>query len=236
MLAFIVFDPMYWMLIGPGLLLGLYAQFKVKSAFTKYSQVGFRNGMTGAEVARAILQTNNVHDVTVEQTGGFLSDHYDPRGKVLRLSQQNYSGRSVAAAGIAAHEVGHALQHAKGYQPLALRSALVPVAQIGSSLWMWLFFGGMFLGSAGQIFILAGIGLFAMSVLFSLVTLPVEFDASARALVALRDGGILAPGEEVGAKKVLDAAFLTYLAGLITAILTLLYLLLRSGLLGNNRD
>jgi len=233
-------DPTYLLFMIPGLLLGMYAQFKVSSSFKKYRRVAFRNHMSGAEVAREILSTNGIRDVNVERVGGFLSDHYDPRSKTLRLSPDVFDGRSVASAGIAAHEVGHALQHAKGYAPLALRSALVPAVQIGSSTWIWLFFGGMFVGAAspvlGKLFMFGAIVLFGATVLFQLVTLPVEFDASARALVALRGGGILAPGEEKGAKKVLDAAFLTYLAGLVTSVLTLLYLLMRSGLLGGRSD
>ncbi len=232
-----IFDPLYLLFMAPGLILGLYAQFKVKSTFAKFKQVGFQNGFTGAEVARAILRTNDIQDVKVEEVQGFLSDHYDPRHKVLRLSPDVFRGRSVASAGIAAHEVGHALQHAKGYGPLAMRSALVPIAQFGSMSWMWLLLGGMFVaGPLGQSLIIAALVAFGGAVLFQLVTLPVEYDASARALVALRSGGILAPGADTGAKKVLDAAFLTYLAALISAVMTLLYLLVRSGLLGGNND
>jgi len=228
------FDPLYLMFMLPGLLLGIWAQFKVRSAFKRYSKVSFRNRMSGAQVAQAILQTHGIHDVRIEEVQGFLSDHYDPRSKTLRLSPQNYRGNSVAAAGIAAHEVGHALQHADNYAPLGLRSALVPAAQLGSSLWMWLFFGGLFLAATplGKLLTLAAIVLFGATVLFQLVTLPVEYDASARALAALRSGGILEHGEDTGAKKVLSAAFLTYLAGLVTSVLTLLYLLTRFA--GNN--
>lgn len=230
-----IFDPLYLLFMAPGLILGLYAQFKVKSTFAKYKKVGFQNGLTGAEVARAILQTNDIHDVKVEEVQGFLSDHYDPRHKVLRLSPDVFRGRSVASAGIAAHEVGHALQHAKGYGPLAIRSTLVPIAQFGSMAWMWLLFAGMIVaGPLGQTFMIGALVAFGGAVLFQLVTLPVEYDASARALVALRSGGILAVGEETGAKKVLNAAFLTYLAALISSIMILLYILMRSGLLSSN--
>ena len=235
-----IFDPLYFLYLLPGLLLGAWAQFKVSSTFRKYRTVSFQNHMNGAEVAQEILNTSGIRDVKVERVAGFLSDHYDPRSKTLRLSPEVYDGRSVASAGIAAHEVGHALQHATGYAPLGIRSALVPAAQIGSNSWIWLFMGGMFLGAAspvlGKFLLFSAVILFGATVLFQLVTLPVEFDASARALVALRSGGILAPGEDKGAKKVLDAAFLTYFAGLVTAVMTLLYLLVRSGLLGGRSD
>ena len=225
----------YLLFMLPGILFGLYAQSKVQSSFRKYSNVSFRNGLTGAAVARQILRTNGIHDVQVEETQGFLSDHYDPRSKTLRLSPQVYGGRSVAAAGIAAHEVGHAIQHAQHYGPLGLRSALVPAAKIGSSLWMWLFLAGGIMGMTpmGQLLMLSAIVVFSGAVLFQLVTLPVEFDASARALGALESGGILAIDERKGAKDVLDAAFLTYVAGLVSSVMLLLYMVMRSGLLGS---
>jgi len=230
------FDPLYLIIAAPGLLLGLIAQILVKSTFAKYSKVAFRNRMTGAQVAAAILQREGIQDVKIEQAGGFLSDHYDPRTKTLRLSPGVYQQNSVSAAGVAAHEVGHALQHQAGYTPLALRSALVPAAQVGSNLWFWLFVIGLVLSTAGKPFILAALVLFSATLLFQLVTLPVEYNASARALVALRDGRILEVDELPGARRVLNAAFLTYLAALVSSVLMLLYLLMRSGLLGGRSD
>jgi Zn-dependent membrane protease YugP len=230
------FDPLYLIIAAPGLLLGLIAQVLVKSTFSKYSKVTFRNRMTGGQVARAILERAGILDVRVEEVSGFLSDHYDPRTKTLRLSPAVYRQNSVSAAGVAAHEVGHALQHQAGYAPLALRSALVPAAQIGSTLWFWLFLVGLFLSAAGKPFLIAAVVLFSATVLFQLITLPVEHNASARALVALRDGRILETDEIPGARRVLNAAFLTYVAGLVASVLTLVYLLLRSGLLGGRSD
>ena len=228
------FDPMYFLFVGPCLILSGICTWWVKSSFAKYSQVGARNGMTGAAIAQAILRYNNVHDVRVEQTGGFLSDHYDPTSRTLRLSAQNYSGRSIAALGIAAHEVGHAIQHAEAYVWLGLRSKLVPIAGIGTNMSYIMIIAGSLLHVAGLAQL--GVFLFGFATLFTIVTLPVEFDASKRALAALEGGAILQPDEMVGARKVLRAAASTYVAAAITSIATLLYYAMRAGLLGGRND
>ena len=234
-------DPLYIALALPGLLLGLWAQYRVKSTFSKYAQVGTRRGMTGAEVAAAILRTEGIHDVRIEPSQGFLSDHYSPHEKALRLSPDVYQGRTIAAAGVAAHQVGHAVQHARAYAFLGMRSFLVPVVQFASPFAVPIIVLGFFLsgfvgGQVGQVVTLAGIGLFGMVVLFQLVTLPVEFDASRRALAAIERGQLLTGEEKEGAKAVLSAAAWTYVAAAVSALLTLLYFLIRSGLLGGRRD
>ena len=234
-------DPLYIALALPGLLLGLWAQYRVKSTFSKYAQVGTRRGMTGAEVAAAILRTEGIHDVRIEPSQGFLSDHYSPHEKALRLSPDVYQGRTIAAAGVAAHEVGHAVQHARAYAFLGMRSFLVPVVQFASPFAVPIIVLGFFLsgfvgGQVGQVVTLVGIGLFGMVVLFQLVTLPVEFDASRRALAAIERGQLLTGEEKEGAKAVLSAAAWTYVAAAVSALLTLLYFLIRSGLLGGRRD
>lgn len=218
------FDPLYLLFALPGLLLALWAQSRVSSAFNTYSRVRTMRGVTGAEVARSLLQANGIYDVTVEETNGFLSDHYDPRGKVLRLSPQVYRTPSVAAAGIAAHEMGHALQHAQGYVPLQVRSAIVPAVQFGSSLAPWIILAGFFLRLTPLAWL--GVILFGASVVFSLVTLPVEIDASRRAKQLLVSQGVLIGDEVKGVNKVLDAAALTYVAAAVSAIGTLLYYVL----------
>lgn len=233
-------DPLYLILAAPGLLLGLWAQWRVKSTFRRYSEVGTSRGMSGAEIAASILQVKGIHDVRIEPVEGFLSDHYDPRHKTLRLSPDVYHGRSVSAAGVAAHEVGHAIQHAERYAFLGMRSALVPAMSFASPLAVPIIIGGFLLSSfvgtgVGQLVTIAGLGLFAVVVLFQLVTLPVEFDASRRALAAIQGGGILHGQEVQGAKNVLSAAAWTYVAAAVSAILTLLYFLIRSGLLGGGR-
>lgn len=227
------FDPYYLIFALPGLLLGLWAQARVRGAFNKYSQVRTARNVTGAQVARTLLDEQGLHDVAVEEVQGFLSDHYDPRTRVLRLSPDVYRTPSVAAAGVAAHEMGHALQHAAGYAPLQIRSAIVPVAQFGSSLAPILFIIGFLLNFTTLAW--AGVILFAGAVLFTLVTLPVEFDASKRAKALLSSSGIMV-GEEIrGVDKVLDAAALTYVAAAVAAIGQLLYyVLLLSG--GRSRD
>jgi Zn-dependent membrane protease YugP len=226
------FDPYYLLFALPGLLLGLWAQARVRGAFNQYSKVRTARNVTGAEVARSLLDENGLHDVAVEETQGFLSDHYDPRTRVLRLSPDVYRTPSVAAAGVAAHEMGHALQHAAGYAPLQLRSAIVPVAQFGSSLAPILFIIGFLLNFTTLAW--AGVILFAGAVLFTLVTLPVEFDASKRAKALLSSSGIMV-GEEIrGVDKVLDAAALTYVAAAVAAIGQLLYYVLLLG--GRSRD
>lgn len=226
------FDPLYLVFALPGLLLGFWAQSRVKSAFKKYSRVRTLRNMTGAEIARSLLDAQGLYDVRIEEVKGTLSDHYDPRGKVLRLSPEVYRTPSVAAAGVAAHEMGHALQDASGYGPLRLRSSLVPAVQFGSSLGPWVFIAGFLM----QLTTLAWLGviLFAASVAFALITLPVEFDASRRAKQLLTSSGIVIGDEAKGVDRVLDAAALTYVAAAVTAIGTLLYYVLL--LSGGRRD
>ena len=220
-----MFDPMYFVFALPALLLGLYAQSRVKSNFNKYAKVPTMNRMTGSQVARALLNAYGLHDVKVEGIKGSLTDHYDPRSKTLRLSEATHSSPSVAAAGIAAHEMGHALQHAKGYAPLQLRSALVPAVRFGSNLGPYLFIGGALLNFSALAWV--GIALFAGATIFSLVTLPVEFDASKRAKELLLRENILGSQEMEGVNKVLNAAALTYVAAAIQSVGTLLYYVTR---------
>lgn len=220
------FDYYYLVLVVPTLLLSLYAQFKVKSAFSKYSQVQTMRKISGKEAAALLLRSNSISDVSIQRIGGSLSDHYDPSHKVLRLSEPVYDKTSIAAVGVAAHETGHAIQDKEKYAPLVLRSTLVPVANIGSS-------AGPYLALAGIIFrmnLLLNIGiiLFACAVLFYLVTLPVEIDASRRALKVLEHNAVLSQEELKGAKKVLSAAALTYVASALTAMANLLRLILIS--------
>ncbi|MCB8978587.1 MAG: zinc metallopeptidase [Ardenticatenaceae bacterium] len=215
------FNPLYLVFALPGLLLGLYAQSRVKSNFNKYSKVRTARNVTGAEVARQLLDAQGLYDVAIEETQGFLSDHYDPRSKVLRLSPDVYRSPSIASAGVAAHEMGHALQDAAHYFPLNIRSALVPAAQFGSSLAPWLFMGGLLLNFTSLAWV--GVIMFAAAVLFTLVTLPVEFDASARAKKLLVSNGILIGDEINGVNQVLNAAAWTYVAAAVSAIGTLLY-------------
>jgi len=215
------FDPLYFLFALPALLLGFYAQMKVQGAVNKYSQVGTMRGVTGAQVARILLDSEGLSNVQIEETQGFLSDHYDPRSDVLRLSPDVYRGQSIAAAGIAAHEMGHALQDARSYAPLALRSAMVPTVQFGSWLGPLIFIAGFIL----QLTPLAWVGLilFAAVAVFAVVTLPVEFDASRRAKQLLVSRGVLVGQELQGVNAVLDAAALTYVAGAAQAVSTLLY-------------
>ena len=220
------FDYYYLVLVVPTLLLSLYAQFKVKSAFSKYSQVQTIRKISGKEAAALLLRSNSISDVSIQRIGGSLSDHYDPSHKVLRLSEPVYDKTSIAAVGVAAHETGHAIQDKEKYAPLVLRSTLVPVANIGSS-------AGPYLALAGIIFrmnLLLNIGiiLFACAVLFYLITLPVEIDASRRALKVLEHNAVLSQEELKGAKKVLSAAALTYVASALTAVANLLRLILIS--------
>ncbi|MEZ4592109.1 MAG: zinc metallopeptidase [Chloroflexota bacterium] len=226
------FDPLYLLFALPGLLLGFWAQARVKRNFNKYAQVRTARNVTGAQVARQLLDAQGLYDVAVEETQGFLSDHYDPRSKVLRLSPDVYRTPSIAAAGVAAHEMGHALQDASGYFPLQVRSTLVPAAQFGSSLAPWLFIGGLLLNFTSLAWV--GVIMFAAAVLFTLVTLPVEFDASKRAKQLLVSNGVLVGNEVEGVNKVLDAAALTYVAAAVSAIGTLLYYVLL--LTGGRRD
>jgi len=228
-------DPLYLIMMGPMLLLAIYAQIRVKSAYAQYSRVGTSRGLTGAEAAHRILRDAGVNDVEVEVTEGWLSDHYDPRSRVLRLSPNVFSGRSVASVGIAAHEAGHAIQHAEGYVPMALRSFIVPVASVGSNLAVPLIFIGFIFGLLGLV--KAGIVLFSVMVLFQIVTLPVEFNASKRAKLALADSGIVTNEQEAhGVRAVLNAAAMTYVAAALTVLMQLLYFALRAGLLGGRDD
>lgn len=229
------FDPKYLLFVGPGMLLALFATIKVKMTFSKYSQVASATRITGAEAARRLLDQQGLHNVSIEQVDGMLSDHYDPTARVLRLSSGVYGSDSLAAIGVACHEAGHALQHATGYAWLGLRSALVPATQFGSYGSYIFFLLGSFLHHPSLI--LAGIVLFSVVVAFSLITLPVEWDASARARRLMVMSGIVSHREQEDAGRVLNAAFLTYVASAMTALLTLLYYLYRSGLLGGrSRD
>ena len=228
---FYYFDPPM-LIVLPGLLLALWAQFKVNSTYAKYSRVSSRRGMTAAQAARRLLDENGLSEVRIERIGGRLSDHYDPRAKVLRLSDDVMNSTSVAALGVAAHEAGHAVQDATNYRPLMLRSALVPVVSLGSNLAIPLFLLGLIF--TWEPLVNVGIILFGLVVVFSLVTLPVEFNASRRALATLESGAMLDSDELRGAKAVLSAAALTYVASALQSILNLLRLLVISG--GRRRD
>ncbi|HHX94385.1 MAG TPA: zinc metallopeptidase [Clostridia bacterium] len=225
------FDPTYFILI-PGLIFALYAQSKVKGTFARYSRVASSSGMTGADVAERLLRSRGITDVRIERIGNTLGDHYDPRQKVLRLSPEVYGSTSLAALGVAAHETGHAIQHRVGYFPLQLRSSLVPVANFGSTIAFPLLIIGILLAS--ESLITFGIYAFGAVVLFQLVTLPVEFDASNRAIALLEGNGFLSRQEAVHTKKVLNAAALTYIAGALTAILSLVRLLLLARMFGGD--
>lgn len=224
------YDPTFILLI-PAIIFTLYAQYKVQSTFNKYQDVRAASGRTGAQVAREILDRGNLYDVPVELTPGNLSDHYDPRSRVLRLSPAVYHGRSLAAYGVAAHEAGHALQHSEAYAPLAIRNGIFPVASLGSNLGFFLFFLGLIFGGGASNFLIdLGIILFSFFVGFTILTLPVEYNASKRALALLSESGYLMPGAEIsGAQKVLNAAALTYVAAAATAILQLLRMLFIRG-------
>ncbi len=225
------FDPTMIIMIPP-LIFALWAQFKVKSTFKKYSKVYNSRGITANEVARQILDENGLRHVGIERIAGELTDHFDPRTNVVRLSESVYSSTSVASVGIAAHEVGHAIQHATGYVPNKIRSALVPVTNIGSTLGIWIAVIGLLFS---QTLALVGIILFSTVALFQFVTLPVEFNASIRAVKTLKQYNILYDEEVVGAKKVLTAAALTYVAALASSLATLLRLILRFNM-ANGRD
>jgi len=223
------FDPTYFLVLI-GVMLSLLASGRVKSTFATYSKMRNSRGMTGAEAAERILRGAGIYDVRIEHVSGNLSDHYDPRSKVLRLSDTVYGQSSVAAVGVAAHECGHAIQHAKGYAPLRFRNLIVPVANFGSKIaWPLILFGLLFHSNSSTLLINAGIIAFSAAVLFQLVTLPVEYNASNRAIRIIADTGLM-QGEEIkAAKKVLSAAALTYVAGAATAILQLLRILILTG-------
>lgn len=227
---------MYWpffydwtyILLIPALILSMWAQFRVSSTFSRFSKVRASSGMTATQMAEQLLHAEGVYDVSVERTRGNLTDHYDPKNMVLRLSDSTANSTSVAALGVAAHEAGHVLQHRDGYAPLMLRTAAVPVVNIGSNLSWPLFLVGLIFSWEPLLY--AGIALFALAVLFAIITLPVEFNASKRALAALETNGYLQPGEEMrGAKKVLSAAAMTYVASAFMAIMQLLRLLAIAG-------
>jgi uncharacterized protein len=225
------FDPIYFLYIAPALLLGMWAQFRIRSTYAQAQKMAAP--LSGAAAARHILDSAGLNDVQIEEVPGHLTDHYDPRDKVLRLSQEVYESRTLAAVGIAGHEAGHAIQHAEAYAPLMLRNAAVPVAGFGSNAGILLMIAGMVINKLALIWL--GIGLFATVVVFQLVNLPVEFNASARAKAQLVGLGII-NDEELGyVSKVLSAAALTYVAATLEAILTLLYYITRlTG--GSNRD
>jgi hypothetical protein len=228
------FDPMYLLFILPGLALSMWASFRTKSAFNKYSKVRSGSGYTGAEAARILLDRAGLQDVTIHRTHGFLSDHYNPMNRSLSLSEAVYDSASVAAIGVATHEAGHAIQHAQKYAPLWLRSMLVPTANIGSSVGYFVMLIGLFMQATNMVLI--GALLFSMVLLFQIVTLPVEFDASARAKELVVAHGIVTSHEREGVNKVLNAAALTYVAAAVSTLLTLLYFLMRAGLLGGRDD
>jgi len=229
MFGFILLD--YWWFAIPGLLLGIWAQIKLSSAYGKYARVPTSNGMTGAQAARAILDQAGLHNMPVGEVGGHLTDHYDPIKKALFLSSENYRGRSISAAGVAAHEAGHALQHKAAYAPLKLRMAIVPVTQFASFAYTGILLLGLLLGNLTQ-FLGIIIGIFSIIALFQLITLPVEFDASKRAKAQLLSMGLISREEESGVSKVLNAAALTYVAALVSSVLTLLQYVM----LARNRD
>jgi len=221
---FNLFDPVYWLFAIPGLLLGIWAQIKLSSAYGKYSQVPVESGLSGAEAAREILDHAGLTNVPVEEIPGRLSDHYDPMKRALFLSSDDFNGRTVAAVGVAAHESGHALQHQAAYGLFNVRMALVPVTQFASAAYLGIFVLGALMGLM-KIALIIIIATFAVTTLFQLVTLPVEYDASRRAKEQLFRLGLVHEDERTGVSKVLDAAALTYVAALVSAVLQLIYLL-----------
>lgn len=231
---FLSLDPIYWLFMIPGLILAGIASAKTKGTFNKFSKVAASSRMTGAQAARRMLDRNDLQDVTINRVRGFLSDHYNPINRTLNLSPDVHDSQSLSAIGVACHEAGHALQHAEGYVPLQIRSAMVPITQFsswGSYIFILL---GVFMQSTGMMKL--GVILFGIGFIFSIVTLPVEWNASARAKRQMVSDGIVQPSEAQDAGKVLDAAFLTYVASAITALLTLLYYMMRLGLLGGRDD
>ena len=222
------FDWTYLMVLA-GAFLSMWASARVNSTFHKYAGVRSMSGMTGAQVARAILDRNGLSEIPVEHVQGNLSDHYDPGRRVLRLSDSTYRSVSVAAIGVAAHECGHALQHKEGYGPLKLRSTIIPAANLGSRLGIPIILLGLFFGAGGSFLVNLGIWVFSIAVLFQIITLPVEFNASARALAVLEKYGILGVEENKKAKKVLSAAAMTYVAAAASSILQLLRLVILFG-------
>ena len=234
MLALMIFDHWWWLIV-PGLILGLYAQFKVTSAYNHYVQVPSGSGWTGGQAAREILDRAGLHDVPVNEVAGHLTDHYDPLKKALFLSSENFHGRSLAAVGVAAHEAGHALQHKAAYAPMQIRQTIAPVASFATNAAMWISIGGYF---AGLPFLKSIIGIaiavFAVIAVFQVVTLPVEFDASRRAKEQLLRLGLIDNREERGVSRMLNAAALTYVAAMVSSLFTLLHLIMIAR--GNDRD
>ena len=216
-------DPTFYILI-PAIIFAFLAQAKVSSAYGKYARVGNRKGITGAEAARTILNGNGLTDVPIEVTAGKMSDHYDPRSRTMRLSQEVYSGSSIASVSIAAHEAGHAIQHAQGYTPIRIRNAIAPVVSIASNLAWPLLIAGIILSITGLVDL--GIILFSSAVFFQVITLPVEFNASSTAIAQLEGLAIIMPEETSGAKKMLSAAAMTYVAALAMSLANLLRLIL----------
>lgn len=233
-----MFFGLFWgdttlLVLIPAMIFAFWAQMRVNSTFKKYAKVPSRRGLTGAEAARRVLDANGLRHITIERVHGHLTDHFDPKAGVIRLSDATYASTSVAAIGVAAHEAGHAVQHAEGYLPIKMRAAIIPLTRFGSFLAMPLFLIGLFMGSGsylgygiGTIFMVTGILFFSFSTLFQLVTLPTEFNASARAMKALEDGGLLAADELPGAKATLSAAAMTYVAALASSLASLLRLIL----------
>ena len=231
------FDPLYLLFVLlPGLVISGGASMLVKSTFKKYSNVRTRNGYTGAQAAQKLLDNAGIHDVQVVRSQGYLSDHYNPSTKQLALSEPVYDSNSIAAVGVATHEAGHAIQHATSYAPLGWRSAIVPLAQLGSNAGYFARFGGLLLmtlnAALGQWVVGLGAVLFGLMLLFQLITLPVEYNASARAKKLVVQSGIVYQDERTGIDRVLNAAALTYVAAAVSTALTLVYFLMRSGLLG----
>lgn len=227
--GFILMD--YWWFAIPGLVLGLYAQFKLRSTYNKYLQVGNAAGLSGAQAAREILDNAGLYQVPVEEVGGQLTDHYDPGKRALFLSSDNYHGTSLAAVGVAAHEAGHALQHKDAYAPLNLRMAMVPITQFASYAWQGILLVGLLMGMFHK-FLGIAIAIFVVLTAFQLITLPVEFNASSRAKELLFRLGLVRGDERAGVSKVLNAAALTYVAAMVSSVLTLLQLVM----LSRNRD
>lgn len=227
------FDPLYFLILI-SVVIAMVAQYKVKSTYSKYSRVRSDLGLTGAQAAQKILNMNGIYDVSIQHISGDLTDNYNPRNKVLSLSDAVYNSTSIAAIGVAAHECGHAIQHDVGYAPLLIRNTIAPVVNIASSL-SWIFIAaGLFFGMSPTL-IDVGIIMFSLAVLFELITLPVEFNASGRALTILSDSGMLYPDETAGAKKVLSAAAMTYVASALTAVLQLLRLIMLFGRRSDDR-
>jgi len=228
-----IFDPLYLLFVLPGLGLSLWASARVKSSFKKYSKVRTARGLTGAEAAKVLLTGAGITNVKIVRSQGMLSDHYNPVSKTLALSESVHGSDSVAAVGVATHEAGHAIQHAQHYAPLWVRSALVPTANVGSSIGYFVMMIGMFMASTNMV--LVGAVLFSAVLLFQVVTLPVEFNASNRAKALVVEHGIVTAQERKGVDAVLNAAALTYVAAAVSTLLTLLYFLWRSGLIGGRR-